>query len=55
MTKEYAVNTFTKDMTKRPYGEEYQLKDDLGSWELVGWKAIAATTDLKVPKKYEWY
>ena len=37
MTEEYAANAFTEDMTKRPCGEEYQLKDDLGSWELVNW------------------
>ena len=31
MTEEYAANAITKDMTKRPNGEEYQLKDDQGS------------------------
>ena len=34
-TEEYASDTFTKDMTKRPQDEVYQLKDDQGSWELV--------------------
>ena len=42
-------------MTKKTDDEVYQLKDDLGSWELVNWKAIAAITDLEVPKEYEWY
>ena len=42
-------------MTKRPDGEEYQLEDDQGSWELVDWKVIAVTTDEEVPKEYEWY
>ena len=30
-TEEYVVNAFTKDMSKRLYDEEYQLKDNLGS------------------------
>ena len=54
-TEEYAANTFTKDMTKKSDNEVYQLEDDLGSWELVNWKEIAATTDLEIPKEYERY
>ena len=53
MTEEYAANAFTKDMTKKSDNEVYQLKDDPESWELVNWKAIAATTDLEVPKEYK--
>ena len=55
MTEEYAANAFTEDMTKKSDDEVYQLKDDLGSWELVDWKVIAVTTDEEVPKEYEWY
>ena len=53
MTEEYAANAFSKDISKRTDIEDYQLKDDLESWELVNWKVIAATTDLEVPKEYE--
>ena len=53
MTEEYVTNTFTKDMIKRPQDEEYQLKDDQGSWELVDWQQVAATSDLEVPEEYE--
>ena len=42
-------------MTEKSDNKVYQLKDDLGSWELINWKVIAATTDLEVPKEYEWY
>ena len=52
-TEEYTTDTFTEDITKRPDGEEYQLKDDQGSWELVDWQQFAATTDLEVPEEYE--
>ena len=53
MTKEYMTNIFTKDMTKRPQGEEYQLEDDQESWELVDWQQFAATSDLEIPEEYE--
>ena len=52
-TEEYALNAFTKDITKRPDSEEYQLKDDQGSWELVKCQQVAVTTDLEVPEEYE--
>ena len=54
-TEEYTVNAFIEDMTKEPGNEVYQLKNDLGPWELVDWKAIAVMTDLEIPKEYEWY
>ena len=54
-TEEYAANAITEDILKGTDVKEYQLKDDQGSWELVDWKAIAATTDLEVPKEYEQY
>ena len=40
-------------MTKRPDGEEYQLEDDQGSWELVDWQQFAATSDLEIPREYQ--
>ena len=52
-TEEYALNIFTKDMTKRPQDEEYQLKGDQGSWELVKWQQFAVTSDLEVLEEYE--
>ena len=50
--EEYATDAFTEDITKRPDGEEYRLKDDQGSWEPVDWQQFAATTDLEVPEEY---
>ena len=52
-TEEYTANAFTEDMTKRPDGEEYQLEDDQGSWELVDWQQFAATSDLEIPREYQ--
>ena len=52
-TEEYTSNAFTEDMTKRPDGEEYQLEDDQGSWELVDWQQFAVTSDLEIPREYQ--